>query len=59
MSGFSLEPANIITAPIMTFNASANGTRKFEEEDEGKELASDKRFMAISGDHAPIINPPL
>ncbi len=59
MSGFSLEPANIIAAPIMIFNANTNGIRRFEEEDNGEEPARDKRFMAISGDHEPIINPPL
>jgi hypothetical protein len=58
VSGFSLEPANIIAAPIITFNANANGIR-FEEEEDVEEPARDKRFIAISGDHAPIINPPL
>jgi hypothetical protein len=59
VSGFSLEPTNIITAPIIIFNASANGMRRFDNNDDPKELAIDKRCIAISGDHAPIINPPL
>jgi hypothetical protein len=61
VSGFILEPAKIIVAPIMIFNAKANGIRGFEdkEEEDGEELARDKRFMAISGDHEPIMSPPL
>lgn len=59
MSGFTLEPANIIAAPIMIFNANANGIRRFREEEDRDEPARDKRFMTISGDHEPIINPPL
>jgi hypothetical protein len=61
VSGFILEPANIIAAPIMIFNANTNGIRRFEdkEEEDGEEITRDKRFMAISGDHEPIMSPPL
>jgi hypothetical protein len=58
VSGFSLDPMRIIDAPIMIFSASTNGTR-FENDDDGLEVTLDNRFMAISGDHEPIINPPL
>lgn len=47
MSGFSLEPANIIAAPIMTFNANANGIR-FEEEDDVEEpVKANDRFYIL------------
>ena len=29
------------------------------DDDDGLEVTLDKRFMAISGDHEPIISPPL
>jgi hypothetical protein len=59
VSGFSLDPISIIAAPIMIFNASTNGTRSEMYDDDGLEVTLDKRFMAMSGDHEPIISPPL
>ena len=53
VSGFTLEPVNITAAPIIIFSASAKGTKK------PLCPTCDKRFMAMSGDQAPIINPPL
>jgi hypothetical protein len=50
VSGFSLEPMSIITPPIMMFNASTRGRWW---------AILDKRFIAISGDHEPIMSPPL
>jgi hypothetical protein len=59
VSGFSLDPICITAAPIMIFSASTNGTRFDIDEDDGLEVTLDKRFIAISGDHEPIIRPPL
>ena len=54
VSGFILEPINIIIEPIDIFNARATGIK-----DVDKYLVVDKRVMAISGVHEPTINPPL
>ena len=55
VSGFSLEPTNIITEPITIFNANTNGTRFEYEMAVEEEPTCDKRFIAMRGDHEPII----
>lgn|GEM_PF-4468358 len=57
VSGFSLDPISIIDAPIMIFSASTIGTRFEKDDDDGLDVTLDNRFMAISGDHEPIISP--